>query len=523
MPGRWNRGVRLFTTTPEPGWPEGRKFLPPVADSSSPEASPLSGLLTFQNRQEAIGFPPDWNRAGLPLLWLYHLHYHEFLWSMPFEGARDAVMDWIARYPRRSDRVGWEPYPTSARLTTWCTLFFGRHRDRTLADGRFRTGLWLSICEQADHLVRNLQCRPPGDNLLERAAALAVAGSCFDDATARGWLGAGSTMLARELPEQILDDGGHVERSPMHQCRVVYVLLLLHATGVPALQKLVRPHLDAAAYALATLTHPDGKIALFNDRAFGVHPGPERIARTAGATFPAPGVFALSASGYYGARTRDGHYVLCDAGSLGPDSRPGRGHPDLFSFELSLRGARVVVDSGVSTYAAGRMRDTCRSNPAHNTVEIEGGDQVEPEGAFQVGRRGRPRDIAWTTRGEAFELSARHEGYRVLPGQPARARRFRWRSSGVLEVGDRVDAAQVVRSVARLHFHPHCRLSGIDGAGCNVDFPGGRGRVGWSGWETVESTDSFYCPEFGIATRNPCLALTAAAQRFRGAIRIEAV
>ena len=34
---------------------------------------------------------------------------------------------------------------------------------------------------------------------------------------------------------------------------------------------------------------------------------------------------------------------------------------DLLSFELSLRGTRVVVDAGVSTYEAGWLREYCRS------------------------------------------------------------------------------------------------------------------------------------------------------------------
>ena len=59
-----------------------------------------------------------------------------------------------------------------------------------------------------------------------------------------------------------------------------------------------------------------------------------------------------------------------------------------------------------------------------------------------------------------------------------------------------------------------------DGA-CTVDFPGGRTRVAWSGWETAAQHDSLYSPEFGIARPNPCLALAAATARLRGAIRIE--
>ena len=45
-------------------------------------------------------------------------------------------------------------------------------------------------------------------------------------------------------------------------------------------------------------------------------------------------------TGYYGARSADGHYVVCDAAPIGPDYNPGHAHGDLFSFELSLGGHR---------------------------------------------------------------------------------------------------------------------------------------------------------------------------------------
>lgn len=153
-------------------------------------------------------------------------------------------------------------------------------------------------------------------------------------------------------------------------------------------------------------------------------------------------------------------------------------------------------------------------------MEIEGRDQIELWGAFRVGRRCRPRDVVWKPLDGAFELSARHEGYRVLPGQPTHARTFRWRDDGHLELCDRIESSRPVRSVARLHFHPDCRLGDPDGKTVAVGFPGGRVLLAWSGWQTVVREESFYCPAFGVVRPNPCLAFTAVAARLRGGIRI---
>ncbi len=495
--------------------------LPPPAAVDQPAIG--KGVLAFQNRPANVGFPPDWNRTDQPLHWLYHLHYHDYLWELSFEQASAVASHWMAHHPPGPARTGWDPHPTSLRLTNWCALFLGRHRDRTLAEPAFRDALWASVHRQATHLTRNLEWRLLGNHLLENAAALALTGSCFDHADADRWLKAGRRLLARELREQMLADGGHIERSPMYQCRVLWVLLLLRAAGRPALRELVHPYLAPAAEALAALTHPDGGIALLNDSALGVYPAPEVLVRAAGSE-PAPdGPFALAETGYYGARTAAGDYIVCDAGPLGPDYQPGHGHADLFSFELDSRGARVVVDSGVSSYEAGAVRDYCRSTRAHNTVEVAGSDSAEMWAAFRVGRRCRPRGVRWTAGADCFELSGRHDGYRHLPGRPAHARTFRWQIGSRLDIVDRVVASRPVRSVARLHFHPHCRLGKPRGGACAVSFPGGSARLSWSGWEAVGDEASWYCPEFGVERPNPCLAFSITAAAMRASIRIEGV
>ena len=502
-------------------WSQDVDFPALAGDAANDRQSILSGSLSFLNRREKVGFPPDWNRADLPSLWLYNLHYHEFLWRLDFEHAREVVRDWVANHESGTVQVGWEAYPISLRIANWCMIFLGRYRAQTLGDGRFCDALWASICDQAEHLRRNLEWHLSGNHLLENAMALALVGSCFEHPVAEAWFERGCAILDRELPEQILADGGHFERSPMYQCRVLYALLLLSATGDGILKERVEPYLEPLASSLAALTHPDGGIALLNDSAFGIYPKPRASMQRAGVKSAQLGSFALPESGYYGARASDGNYIICDAGAIGPDYQPGHGHADLFSFELSLHGARVVVDSGISTYQAGPMRSYCRSTRAHNTVEIEGEDQVEVWAAFRVGRRCRPRDVEWEDLGDGFALSGRHDGYRHLPGRPTHARTFRRQRRGRLEIHDRVEAKRPLRAVARLHFHPDCRIHDLDRASCTLYFPGGRVRIAWSGWETVVADESFYCPEFGIELSNPCLAFASVVANLDGTIQME--
>ena len=115
-----------------------------------------------------------------------------------------------------------------------------------------------------------------------------------------------------------------------------------------------------------------------------------------------------------------------------------------------------------------------------------------------------------------------------LSGRPTHARTFLWQPQGRLDIRDRVDAEHPLRSVARLHFHPDCRIDDVGGDACVLIFPRGRVRVSWLGWETVAKDESFYCPEFGIEFPNPCLAFSNPSQLragavagFEGTIRIE--
>src|SRR5690606_31821478 len=122
----------------------------------------------------------------------------------------------------------------------------------------------------------------------------------------------------------------------------------------------------------------------------------------------------LSSSGYYRAQTASAVAVF-DAGPLGPDYLPAHGHADTLTFELSLNGQRVVVDSGVSTYETGPQRDRERSTAAHNTVTIDGENSSEVWASFRVGRRASVFDVRTAEGEDDIVVSATHDGYRSLP------------------------------------------------------------------------------------------------------------
>lgn len=503
----WERPGRFATRkAPEfPGcrWAPDRRFLAPGPQQNQPE--PIkTGLFAFLNREQELGWPPmDWNVANLPKLWQYNLHYFEWLWALDYEMAKVAVLGWIERHPLAAGAVGWEPYPTSLRLMNWCGVFFGRLRERTEADREFVASLWRSMFLQAEWLCGHLETYLLGNHLFENGAALAFMGSCFDGAAGRRWLETGLNILEREIPEQILPDGTHFERSPMYHIRITYLLRLLKDTGHEQLCGLVDEPLERTKAALGHLCHPDGGIALFNDSAFGIYNKPADLLDTP--SRPASGPWALPDAGYYGWRGDNGDYLICDTGPIGPDYLPGHAHGDLLSFELSLGGQRVIVDSGVYDYEESEMRAYCRSTRAHNTVEISGQDQCEFWGAFRVARRGRPHDVRYQP--EPFRLEAWHDGYRRLPGRPVHERRMYMRQQGRVSIRDFVVASVPVAAASRLHLPPHCRVECLKVGTAVVEFSEGTLEIELIKAGVLRKEQAWYCPNFGVKETTVALVI----------------
>ncbi|MCH8083160.1 MAG: alginate lyase family protein [Myxococcales bacterium] len=451
-------------------------------------------------------------------MWEYNLHYFEYLWPLEFDSAKTVVGDWIANHPLEHRALGWEPYPTSLRLMNWCAVFFARHAERTAADPVFRDELWRSVYLQAEWLLRHVETHLMGNHLLENAVALAFCGSCFEGEAAERWKRAGMDLLSEQIPEQILADGCHFEQSPMYHLRVAYALTSLLNTGDAELAEQVREPLERMMSALLRLCHPDGRIALLGDSAFSVYNQPSDLRdwwiRVAGSPRiderVDPEAFALPDSGYYGARHPNGHYLICDAGPIGPEPQMGHAHGDLFSFELSLRGHRVICDSGVHGYDGDPYRPYCRSTRAHNTIEVDGEDQCEFWATFRVARRARPREVRWEPTEDGFRLSGWHDGYERLPGKPRHYRQFSWHERGALVVKDRVSSARSVSVASRLHLHPDCEIVDLAPQTARIRAPGGDFYVAFAGRGRLEVEKSAYCPEFGVAIENQALVFSSA-------------
>jgi uncharacterized heparinase superfamily protein len=256
-------------------------------------------------------------------------------------------------------------------------------------------------------------------------------------------------------------------------------------------------------YWLAVMTHPDGEIAQFNDAAFGIAPrlaDVETVAKSLDIAFNnrlAGSLQDQPESGYV--RLQKGPAVLiADVGNIGPDYLPGHAHADTLSFEMSLYGQRVIVDTGTSRYDISDERVLQRGTRAHNTVQIDGEDSSEVWGSFRVARRARPIDRKIENEHGVLTISCAHDGYKRLRGRPVHSRQWAL-SNGRLVIRDNIKGS-FTKGVARYYIHPlvmvaEAEVSGTgslllpNGAAITWKVKGGRQNV-------VSGT---YHPEFGLS------------------------
>jgi hypothetical protein len=482
----------------------GRSRAPLLAHSGGTRLS--HGLLTAVGETHPVGDPPDWEASG-PLLWIYNLHYFGWLDALAPAEQRRVVLDWIERYPASRGRPGWWPYPLSLRLRHWARASF---EGGSLAETR--ESVLPSVEAQGECLADTVEHHLRGNHLLENAITLKLLAAILEGPAPARWARLADRVLEGELPEQFLLDGGHVERSPMYHALLVHGLLDL-VNMLPeddgARVRLVE-RMPGLLQFLAAVRHPDGEIALFNDAAFGIAPDPGALLEYAarlGFTAPVAATGSFPVTGYHVFR-KGSDALFVDAGPIGPDYVPTHAHGDIFSFELSLDGRRVVVDGGTSTYVAGEERAWARSTRAHNTVEVAGADQCEFFGAFRVGRRGRPRDVTARVSETGLELSGWHDGYSRLRGRPVHTRTLAYRDPGALAVWDVVESGVPHPVVSRVRFAPGARVELAGATDARVELSGVALLLHAFGGALALETGHF-APRFGERVPCPVLALHA--------------
>ncbi len=498
-----------------------RPSLRPVSGHWAPSARRLQSLedgdkfifLNETGRLSELG----WNGPRRGKLWRYNQHYFDDLNSADAEVRskwhRALFIRWI-KENTPGQGTGWEPYPTSLRIVNWVKWVLAGH---SLDDICLQ-----SLAIQTRFLSKRIERHILGNHLFANAKAMVFAGIFFEGTEALEWFNIGMDIIAQELPEQVLPDGGNFERSPMYHAIFLEDLLdlinLLQAYPC-CVGKVYSDKWRAVASKmliwLKGMCHPDGEIAFFNDAAIGIAPSPSEIysyARRLGISTDlvaksssTPILNRFAESGYICLNTKNARAFL-DVAPIGPDYLPGHAHADTLSFELSLFGERVFVNGGTSQYGSGPLRLEERGTAAHNTVEVNGENSSEVWSGFRVARRAYPMGLEVVERKNSFSVTCAHNGYMRLPGRPVHKRTWVL-SQGGLFVRDRIEG-EFKFAIARFHFHPDISVTAINQHAYSLCLPISGQKVEMvvlSGMGSLEN--KYHAPKFGVRRATKCLAI----------------
>ena len=485
-----------------------------LAAQRDPSLTKMGGFV-FLNEEGSLK-KNGWDDPTKSKLWLYNQHYFDDL------NARDAIsrakqhraliIDWISvNLPGRG--TGWEPYPTSLRVVNWIKwILVGNNPEPQMLQSLAVQTRWLS-----HRLERHLL----GNHLFANAKALVFAGLFFDGPEAQRWLKLGTAILEKEISEQILCDGGQFELSPMYHALAVEDMLdLINIARVfqqDTLAETCGDRVPSMLCWLVTMTHPDGTLASFNDTASGIAPSVSILldyARTLGFAVSShlPDLVHLTSSGYM-RLDKSPAVLITDIAKIGPDYLPGHAHADTLSFELSLHGKRVIVNSGTSVYGLSPERIRQRGTAAHSTLTIDGQNSSEVWSGFRVGRRARPQDVRVGSNGTVLRAEGAHDGYRYLKGRPLHRREWKLTPTGLL-IQDRVESTCLHEINVRFHLAEgyHAEIAS-DGTVRVMQEQGREVLIFVASGATPSVIVSTLHPQFGKTVPNQVICLLADASK----------
>jgi uncharacterized heparinase superfamily protein len=410
--------------------------------------------------------------------------------------AKAHVNHWITVYGVWNP-FSWAPGLAARRCLNW--LSYGQILLGDDEDGNTRREC---LIRQVSYLHGLSDIASETRDRLQIALALIATGALIPGA--ERFLDRGLSLLAVQLAEQILPDGGHISRNPEMAtttlCDLVALKQMLEQQDITVPEELERA-LARLAPMVRFLCAADGHLSVFNGGGEGRALTTNRILHDL--AIPESAFSYAPHSGYQRVKTPASVFIM-DTGRAPPSQYSQHAHAGALAFEFSTPGGRLIVNCGWSEDQPDPWHLAVRTSAAHSTLTVNDTSSAQIYSAgirtALLGPRLRQRGVANPSRrkllpGKGTRLEASHAGYlsryglihqrQVLVSEDGMKVSgedmvFRPRSAPKLQ-GD-----QMLPSALRFHLHPKVRASlSRDGTQVLLVLPDG------SGWR-------FYCEEHGI-------------------------
>jgi Heparinase II/III-like protein/Heparinase II/III N-terminus len=427
-------------------------------------------------------------------------------------------------------------------------------------DHELRDRLVTSLRWHGRHIEANLEGTPylRSNHYLGDILGLLVLGAVLrGDPAAPRWLSFARREFEREILKQVYADGVSFEASLAYHGLVLELFVVASHiagwAGTPLSPKF-HERLRRMVEVSETVRHPNGRLPLFGDQDSGrilpagfarppthdnvlwlaaalngdqrplAGPVPSEVAWTLGveawrrvASLPAtepPTAAAFSVGGIYVLRS-DRIHVVIRCGDVGQNGSGGHSHNDMLSYELSIDGVPLIVDSGTYAYTFDvDARNAFRATRAHNTVVIDGEEihPIDPDRVFELRRFARPTVEACDLTGEALELLGSHDGYRRLAAPVVHRRRFSLAlAHDELIVRDEISGIGTHIVESFVHFAPRISLERTGGAEYELHLGDASARITFTGVDADELSlhQDWISDRYGRRERAPVLVAGA--------------
>ena len=405
--------------------------------------------------------------------------------------------------------VAWEPYVTSIRVVNLIKWSWIQNRyDRTLCE---------SIYAHTIFIAKNIEWHIMGNHLIANIKALLFSGYYFRGALGKDIITESLAMLKKELRCQFNQDGGHYENTPMYHSMMLHDLLdilqlLLNGQNVYnndvtiSLVSELKTRIKAGLLWLQNLTHPDQDISFFNDATMSSAPRLPELTKYAELLDIKVASHSLEsqylADSGFGILQNKRAKLIANVADISPSYQPGHSHACSLSFELSISGQRVIVNSGVSTYEGGSLRSFQRGTSAYSTVSVCNLDSSEVWSSFRVAKRAKITSHFFHKTNECSLLSGTHDGYCRLKQGPTHTRNWRL-SDGLLSITDTLSNMNYP-ATSRLYLHPDIKIKSTNGNITLLQNNGDTIIIEYHGANLTVNDTQWYL-SFGKSQSNKCL------------------
>lgn len=337
----------------------------------------------------------NWNDKEMSKLWLYHLHYFDYICSdLTVEISLKLIKDWIMKNPPYSINA-WEPYSTSLRIINWIK-FLSQNR---LNEEKIVS----SLISQVSYLDQNLEKHILANHYLTNLKAMLFAAVFFNNTNLiEKYL----KLFFSEVKNQFLSEGVHYELTPAYHALLlndimeIYLILKERTTYHKEANKL-KDFIQKGYQYYQLFLMPNSKLVRFGDTCIFNTPKEDTINSNYNNIFKSPSSPKIQPKSFkrINQRTITSIFKLK---SFLPSYQPGHSHCDIGSYELFLNKKPIIVDTGISTYQESERRLTERSSLSHNVLIRNGENQANIWKAFRVANR--PKKQIFTQTGNCFEI-----------------------------------------------------------------------------------------------------------------------